>query len=251
MSGVTFQIDDKGIGTLTVDRPEVRNALNWAAMQAFAGAIEQAHQQEDLRALIVTGAGRTFVSGGDLKELKDYTSKEDGLRLATIMGDALARLETLPCPTLAAINGPARGGGAEIAVACDITIIAEDADIGFVHTQLGIITAWGGGQRLLRETGYATAFDLMATGRVLGAQEAFTLQVVNRVVPPGEAYNAARELAKQIAARPPAAMQAVKRVLRNSIAHPEGDAYQAEREEFPALWDSEFRRAQVRKFLDK
>jgi enoyl-CoA hydratase len=251
MSGITFNIDKNGIGTLKVDRPEVRNALDWDAMEAFGQAVQQAEDAPELRALIVTGGGKTFVSGGDLKSLQHYPTKEDGLRLATIMGDALAQLQLLPCPTIAAINGPARGGGAEITVACDMSIMAADADIGFVHTRLGIITAWGGGQRLLREVGYAMALELMTTGRVLNAEEALNLRLVNRVVPAGEAYRASVELAQEIASRPAQAIQAAKRVLRNSISHPQGDAYMAEREEFPLLWDSDYRRAALERFLNK
>jgi enoyl-CoA hydratase len=153
MPEVIFDMDDSGIGTITLNRPEVRNGLNWAAMQSFAETVEQAHERPDLRVLIVTGAGSAFASGGDIAELQNYPSRADGQRLTTIMGDALCRLEALPCPTIAAINGPARGGGAEISLACDMRVIAEDADIGFVQAKLGIVTAWGGGQRLLRAIG--------------------------------------------------------------------------------------------------
>lgn len=250
-NGITFEIDSKGIGTLKVDRPEVRNALDWDAIDAFGEAVQAAEDSPNLRVMIVTGGGKAFVSGGDLKALQHYPNKEDGLRLATSMGDALAQLQLLPCPTIAAINGPARGGGAEITVACDMSIMAEDADIGFVHTRLGIITAWGGGQRLLREVGYAIALELLTTGRVVKPAEAHQLRLVNRVVPAGEAYVEAKKMAEEIASRPPEAIQAAKRVLRNSIAHPQGDAYMAEREEFPLLWDSEYRRAALETFLNK
>ena len=251
MSEIKFEIDAEGIGLLTINRPRVRNALNWAAMHAFADAVEQAHDACDLRALIVTGAGQTFVSGGDVAELQAYPSRADGLRLATLMGDALARLEALPCPTIAALNGPARGGGAEIAVACDLRVMSEDADIGFVQAGLGIVTAWGGGQRLLRAVGYSRALDLLATGRVLSATEALALRLVNAVVSAGDALAAACALARQIAANPSAATQAAKRILRLSLAHTEGLAMEAERDEFPPLWDTEFRREAVRKFLSR
>jgi enoyl-CoA hydratase len=167
------------------------------------------------------------------------------------MGDALARLEALPCPTIAAINGPARGGGAEIALACDLRLMAEDADIGFVQARLGISTAWGGGQRLLRAVGYDRALDLLATGRVVAPAEAQALRLVNGVAPAGEVLTAARRVAEQIAANPPAATQAAKRILRLSLAHTEGLAMEAERAEFPPLWDTEYRRAAVRKFLNR
>jgi len=251
MSEIQFEVDAQGIGLLTFNRPRVRNALNWSAMRAFADAVELAHDACNLRALIVTGAGQTFVSGGDIAELQAYPSRADGLRLATLMGDALARLEALACPTIAALNGPARGGGAEIAVACDMRVMAEDADIGFVQAKLGIVTAWGGGQRLLRAVGYSRALDLLATGRVLSAVEALMLRLVNVIAPVGQALAAARALAEQIAANPPDATQAAKRILRLSLAHTEGLAMESERAEFPPLWDSEFRREAVRKFLNR
>lgn len=256
MSEILFRVDDGGVGTLTINRPQVHNALNWAAMRAFADAVEQAHEATygpngRLRALIVTGSGRSFASGGDVFELQEYPSRADGLRLATQMGDALARLESLPCPTIAAINGSARGGGAEIAVACDMRVIDEHADIGFVQARLGIVTAWGGGQRLLRAVGYARALDLLATGRVIPAAEALVLRLVNMVASAGQALEAARRLAEQVAANPPAATQAAKRILRLSLTHTEGLAMEAERAEFPPLWDTEYRREAVRRFLSK
>ena len=250
MSEIEFEIDAQGVGLLTVNRPQVRNALNWEAMRAFADAVECAHDTPGLRALIVTGAGQSFVSGGDISALQAHPSRADGLRLATIMGDALARLEALPCPTVAALDGPARGGGAEVAVACDLRVMSEEADIGFVHVKLGIVTAWGGGQRLLRAVGYSRALDLLTTGRVLSAHEAHALRLADRVVPPGQVLIAARALAEQIAANPPAAVHAAKRILRVSLAHTEGLAMEAERAEFPPLWDTEFRREAVRKFLN-
>jgi enoyl-CoA hydratase len=271
MTDILFELDARGVGTLTINRPHVRNGLGWAAMRAFADAIEQAHDRAHLDpfrleamrhngahagpahlcALIVTGAGSAFASGGDIAELQDYPTRADGLRLATIMGDALARLEALPCPTIAALNGPARGGGAEIAMACDVRVMDEAADIGFVHSRLGIITAWGGGQRLLRAVGYARALELLATGRVVSAAEALALRLANLVAAAGDALSAARRLAEQIAANPPAATQAAKRILRQGLAHTERLAMEAERAEFPPLWDTEFRRAAVRKFLNR
>jgi enoyl-CoA hydratase len=251
MAEIEFSVDAQSVGQLTVNRPAVRNALNWSAMSAFADAVERAHDTPDLRALVVTGTGNAFISGGDINELQHYPSRADGLRLATGMGDALQRLEALPCPTIAALNGPARGGGAEIAVACDLRVMAEDADIGFVQARLGITTAWGGGQRLLRAVGYARALDLLATGRVLSPAEALALRLINQVTPAGGALAAARELGAQIAAHPPAATQAAKRILRLSLAHTEGLAMESERAEFPPLWDTEYRRAAVRKFLKR
>jgi enoyl-CoA hydratase/carnithine racemase len=186
-----------------------------------------------------------------LNELQHYPTRSDGLRLATIMGEALKRLEALPCPTVAAINGPARGGGAEIAIACDLRTIAEDADIGFVHTRIGIIPAWGGGQRLLRVVGFARALELITTGRVLSGKEAVVLGVANVLTPVGNALMQAKEICRQIASNPPAAVMAAKRALSYGRALPQDEALEAERAEFPALWDTDFRRAAVNRFLTK
>lgn len=251
MQGIEFTIDGQGVGLITVHRPQVRNALNWAAMDAFAQAVEQAHALGNLCALIVAGLGKAFVSGGDLSELQHYPSRADGLHLSQVMGDALARLEALPCPTIAAINGPARGGGAEIAVACDLRVIAEDADIGFVHARLGIVPAWGGGQRLLRLVGYARALELIASGRVLTAGEALAERLADFLSPVGEALATARQVAARFGANPPAAVRAAKRLLRFGLSHANEDAFQAERAEFPWLWDSEYRREAVRRFLSR
>lgn len=250
MSEISFEVDSQGVGMLTVNRPRVRNALSWEAMQGFANVVESIHAHRQLRALIVTGAGEAFIAGGDLSELQHYPTREDGLRLATIMGTALNRLEALPCPTIAALNGPARGGGAEIAVACDIRIMAENASVGFVHTTLGLIPGWGGGQRLLRIVGYPIALELLATGRVLTASEAQALQLINQITPVGQAVTAAQALAAQIAANPPMAVQIAKRVLRFGLIYPQNSALDKERAEFPALWESDFRQAATRKFLD-
>ncbi|MCB9134202.1 MAG: enoyl-CoA hydratase/isomerase family protein [Anaerolineales bacterium] len=251
MAELDFTIDENGIGTLIVNRPHVRNAFNWATMEAFAELVEHLHDEADLRALIVTGMGKAFVSGGDLSELQHYPLPEHGERLAKIMGDALKRFEELPFPTIAAINGPARGGGAEVAMACDLRVIAEDATIGFVHSRLGIITAWGGGQRLLRTVGYARALELLTTGRILGASETLALGLVNGIAPEDGSLETAHVLAQQIATNPNDCIRATKRFLRVGLTEPEPIAFAVERAEFPALWDTEFRRKAVQKFLNK
>ena len=250
MQGIEFALDPHGIATLTVDRPEVRNALDWDAMRAFADAVGRAIKLPDLRALIVTGAGATFVSGGDLKALESYTRRRDGMRLAVIMGKALQYLRALPCPTIAAINGPAIGGGAEIAAACDQRVIDEGASIGFVHARLGITTAWGGARYLLQLVGYPMALDLLATGRVLGAQEAKEIGLVDHVTAPGGAMQTARDLAQQMAQHPVEAVRAAKRLLRFGLANPLV-ARHAEWRLFASLWDTEFRRQAVARFLNR
>jgi enoyl-CoA hydratase/carnithine racemase len=226
----------QGITTLKINRPEALNALTWEAMEAFAAAVEDLHRRDDAKVLIVHGEGPAFCSGGDLFELHQYSEFEDGVRLATIMGQALQRLEDLPFPTIAAIEGPALGGGAELALSCDLRVMADDASLGMMHVRLAISPAWGGGQRLMRLVGYSRALEWMTAARVLNADQALAHNIVNRVVPPASSYPAAVELAESIARHDPAAVRAIKRLLRAGLSQTATDAALAERTEFPALW---------------
>ena len=236
MHPIEVHIPDNGIGTLTLNRPSVRNALNWEAMYAFAEAVEVAHNSPDLQALIVTGSEGAFCAGGDLYELDRYPSRLDGVRLTTIMGDALDRLEELPCPTIAAIEGPAMGGGAEIALACDLRVMAESAILGLMHVRLAICPAWGGGQRLMRLVGYARALAWLAAGRVLSAAETLACHLTNLLTPDGQALKGALELATSITRNDSSAVQAIKRILRAGLTLPSAEAAAAERSELPDLW---------------
>jgi len=229
----------ENISVIEVSRPQVRNALDWAAMDDFAAAVESAYDDEILRALIVTGAGGAFIAGGDLKALHATSSAEDGWRLSRVMTTALNRLEALPCPVIAAINGSARGGGGEIALACDLRVIAEDANLAFVQITLGLIPGWGGGQRLLRLVGYSRALEWLLTGRVLSAQEMLAHGLANQIVPEGEAYSHALELARDICSNPPAAVKAIKGTLRVGVTIPAASAAAHEQSQFPPLWASE------------
>lgn len=249
MPDIEFRVENE-VGTLTVNRPKVHNALDWKAMEAFSELVEKAHSLRGLRALIVTGAGQSFVSGGDLKDLANYPKRRDGLRLASIMGKALERLRSLPMPTIAVINGPARGGGAEIAVACDLRIIAEEADIGFVHARLGITTAWGGARYLLQLVGYPKALELLSTARVLSALESKDIGLVDHIAPRGQAMHSALELAAEIAQHPLEAVRGAKRLLRFAVAFPEVSKH-AERRLFARLWESDFRLQAVKRFLNR
>jgi enoyl-CoA hydratase/carnithine racemase len=225
-----------GIGAVTIRRPQARNALTWDAMQAFAAAIERAHQDSELSALIVTGEGVAFCAGGDLFELNAYPTRADGARLSAIMASALDRLEALPCPTIAAMEGPALGGGAEIALACDFRVMGEGATFGMMHVRLGLTPAWGGGQRLLRAVGYARALEWLTVGRVLSAAEAWEIGLIQRIAPPGGAYDAAYGLAGSIATNDRETVRSAKLVLQAGLRSTPEEAMRTERNEFPTRW---------------
>jgi enoyl-CoA hydratase/carnithine racemase len=237
MASILFEVLDDEIGVITMNRPKARNALTWEAMESFSEAIDNAYAyQQDLRALVVTGAEGAFCAGGDLFELDGYPTRLDGARLAAIMGEALTRLDALPIPTLAAMEGPALGGGAEVALACDIRVMAEGATIGMMHVRLGICPAWGGGQRLLRLVGYSRALEWMAAGRIFTAEEAMAYGLANHLAPEGGALDSAMDLAAAFGRQDPQAVRAIKRLARAGIELPPIQAAEAERAEFPDLW---------------
>lgn len=226
------------IGVIRVNRPHVRNALDWNAMESFAHHIENAYQQ-NLRALIVTGADNTFIAGGDLTVLHHARSLADGERLSRIMTNALNRLESLPFPVIAAMNGATRGGGAEIALACDMRVMAEDATFGLVQINLGLIPGWGGAHRLLRLIGYSRSLELLTSGRILSAEEMHSLGLVNTIAPPSSAYEVALKLAHQITAKSPAAIKSLKAILTAGTMCSYTMAARLEQDTFPTLWASE------------
>jgi enoyl-CoA hydratase/carnithine racemase len=242
---------DAGIMVIKVDRPQVRNALDWETMDEFVGCIDSAYQKREISALILTGTNDTFISGGDLRALATYTSEDDGRRLSNIMSSALTRLEGLPCLTIAAVNGPARGGGVEIALACDLRVLSANADLGFVQISMGLSPGWGGGQRLLRLVGYSHALEWLASGSILTAQEAFTYGLANQVTPEGEAINAATEIAHKVASQPPEVVKAIKYILRAGMLLPKEIAEVIETEVFSQLWAQAEHLQAVERFLKR
>lgn len=240
-----------GVAILTIDRPEVKNALSLPTIEALSEVVERLARDPSLRAVLVTGAGGVFISGGDLKDFLSLDDSEAGKRMARRMQSVLARLEALEVPVIAAIEGVALGGGAEVALACDIRIASESARIAFRQVSLGIMVGWGGGQRLLRLIGRSRALRLLLTGVTLTAEEALQIGLVDEVVPAGEALQAALSLARRIAAQPEAAVRATKRALHygGEMSREEAAAFEAEC--FGRLWGSPDHREAVAALMEK
>ncbi|WP_416969665.1 enoyl-CoA hydratase/isomerase family protein [Streptomyces sp. 4F14] len=193
---VELELQD-GLAVVTIDRPHARNAIDPATMGELEKALDAA---EGAHALVVTGAGeKAFVSGGDLKELAKLRTLEEAAGMALRMRALCERIALFPGPVVAALNGHAFGGGAEVAVAADIRVAADDVRIGFNQTTLAIVPAWGGAERLARLVGPARALLLAGTGRILGAVEAERLGLVDVVLPRGEFAAGWRELALSLA----------------------------------------------------
>ena len=191
---------DHGLAVLTIDRPHARNAISLDTMDQLEKALDAA---EGASALAITGAGdRAFVSGGDLKELAAIRTEEDAAAMAWRMRSICDRLAGFPAPVIAALNGHALGGGAEVAVAADIRLAADDIKIGFNQVALEIMPAWGGAERLAALVGKSRALLLAGTGTVLDAAEAERLGLVDRVLPRSEFDDGWRQVARALANRP-------------------------------------------------
>ncbi len=207
--GVRLDVDGH-VTVLTVDRPKARNAIARATMREIADALDGV-AASDARVLVVTGGGdRVFMAGGDLKELAAIRTLEGATEMAEDMRTVLDRLATLPVPVLAAVNGDAYGGGAELTVACDIRIAAAPVRCGFNQVTLGIMPAWGGVERLTALVGRGRALQLMTTGQVIDADAARDLGLFDEVVPREEFESRWRAVAAQIARAPRDALVGIK-----------------------------------------
>jgi len=219
-----------GIRTLTVDRPEKLNALNASVLDALDARIREAEADQTLRCLIVTGAGeKAFIAGADIGELVKLTPL-DGREHARRGQAVVERIENLPIPSIAAINGYAYGGGLELALACTLRVASENARMGLPETSLGILPGYGGTQRLARLLGTSRAAELILTSeKGITAADAGRLGLVNRVVAAGQALAAAMDLALAIVKNGPIACRYALEAIRRGREMPlsEGLAYEA------------------------
>ena len=224
---VVLQLDD-GLAVVTIDRPHARNAIALATMDELEKAIDGA---AGARALVITGAGdRAFVSGGDLKELSAIRTVEAASAMAWRMRGICDQLANFPAPVIAAVNGHAFGGGAEVAVAADIRVAADDITIGFNQVNLAIMPAWGGAERLATLVGRGRALLLAGTGTVLDAAEAERVGLLDVVLPRADFENGWRTLARSLATVPAGE---IKRVTSG------GASAEAAVQAFAQLWVSD------------
>lgn len=238
--GIEFHVEEKGLAILRVNRPGARNALNWAAQEAFAAAVTAVSQAAAIRALIITGAGdKAFVAGGDLKELRAHPEPEAGARLNRVMGTALAQLTELPIPVIAAVNGDAFGGGCEILTACDLRLAAAHARFSFAQVKVGLTSGWGGTGRLVRLIGQSRAMELLLTARLIDAAEAHRLGLIHRLAPAGEdALQTARAWAAELLTLPQQALAFTKELVQTASHATLVETYWQETKLFTKLWAS-------------
>jgi len=238
------------VATLTINRPEKRNALDAPTRTAIVAALDALERDPAVRAVIVTGAGdKAFIAGADIAEFEGRAPVEQ----FRVMSEwsVYQAADRFPKPIIAAVNGFCLGGGCEFAMACDIRIAADSARFGQPEINLGIIPGGGGTQRLPRLVGLGNAFRLLYTGDLIDAAEALRIGLVDDVVPAAELMARARALADKIATKSPVALSLMKEAVRASVRAPLEEGLRQEITLFGLAFSSDDKREGVAAFLSK
>jgi enoyl-CoA hydratase len=249
-SDVQLEID-AGVAVVTIDRPEARNAIGFATIDALGAAVDGV-ADSGAAVLVMRGSGdRAFVSGGDIKELGSIRTHEAAVAMASRVRRLLDRVAAFPVPVIAALNGHALGGGAEVAIAADVRIAADDVTIGFNQARLGIMPAWGGAERLAQTIGRGRAILAIATGEVYDASSAERLGLVDLVVPRQSFEEEWRRLAGRIAETAAGTSRAVKSVIDAAISTVHPHLEDGATDAFARLWTAEAHWAAVDAFSER
>jgi len=238
-----------GVALITLDRPEVLNALDYQTLRELVEALEALDSDESVRCIVITGAGdRAFAAGADIKEMADATPVTLGVANIFARWERIRRVRT---PIIAAVVGYALGGGCELAMACDMVVAADDAVFGQPEIKIGVMPGAGGTQRLTRALGKAKAMELILTGRSLPAREAEAHGLVTRVVAREETLGAALELARDVAAMPPLAVRAAKEAVNRAFELSLEAGLEFERRNFFLLFSSDDQKEGMAAFVEK
>lgn len=212
---VLFSVDE-GVGWITLNRPEKLNAFADRMRRELVDVVDRAAHDGDVRVLVISGAGRAFCAGADIAYLRELvaTGNWDDARALVEAGNTLvSTIRALPKPVIAAVNGSAAGGGANLALACDLRVASDRASLGQTFNRIGLHPDWGGTYFLPRLVGPAKALEIILTGEMVDAQEALRIGLFNRVVPHDQLLEETRALARLLAAKPPVAVALAKRAV--------------------------------------
>jgi enoyl-CoA hydratase len=239
------------VATVTIDRPQARNALDAPTLRELLAAFEALAASPLLRCVILTGAGdKSFVAGADIKQMAGLGPREARAfaELGHDLGDAI---EALSAPVIAAVGGYALGGGCELALACDFIYASATARFGQPEVNLGVIPGFGGTQRLARRVGIGQARELIYTGAIISAEEALRIGLVNAVVEPEQLMARVRAVADTIVRKAPLAIADAKRAMRRGADMPLPQAHELERQLFAGLFATADQKEGMQAFLDK
>lgn len=243
---------EKGIVKLTINRPEVRNALNAATRQEIRNAIDEIEKDGDVRVVIITGAGeKAFVSGADITAFKDATPIVMEESASTLGQQLFSNIENLSVPVIAMINGFCLGGGLELAMCCDIRIASDNAKFGQPEINIGLFPGAGGTQRLPRLIGWGKAKELIYTGKIIDAAEAERISLVDRVVPPEKLEEEVNQLAETIASKSPLIIKLAKKAINRGMYTDLAAGLAYEKANFALCFATEDRKEGVAAFLEK
>ena len=249
MSFVAFE--QRGpIGVLTMNRPEALNALNEQVLRDLDAALDAVEANDEVLVVILTGAGRSFVAGADIGQMKDLTPVQ-AKKFGSYGNQVFLKLENFPKPVIAAVNGFALGGGCELSMACDIRLASEKAKFGQPEVGLGITPGFGGTQRLPRRVGVAKAKELIFSGKQIGAEEAKRIGLVNEVYAAEELLNKAVEMAKSFTANAPIAVKYSKACIDRGMQMDIDNGIALENELFAMCFATEDQKEGMGAFLEK
>ena len=245
-------LEKKGsVAIALINRPKALNALNSEVLNDLNTLVDEVNADPEIRVLILTGSGeKAFVAGADIGEMSTLT-KAEGEAFGKKGNNAFRKLETLPIPVIAAVNGYALGGGCELAMSCDIRICSETAVFGQPETGLGITPGFGGTQRLARLVGPGMAKQLIYSARNIKADEALRIGLVNAVYPAEELLPAAEKLAETIAKNAPIAVRSCKRAINEGLELPMDEAIVLEEKLFGGCFETEDQKEGMGAFLEK
>jgi enoyl-CoA hydratase len=252
VTGAGLRISVEGrVATVTIDRPDVLNALNTALLEELLATLGDLGGDPGVGVVVLTGEGeRSFIAGADIKEMAGKTPLE--ARAYSELGQEIAhRLETMRKPTIAAVNGYALGGGCEMALACDMRLASENAQFGQPEINLGIIPGWGASQRLARATNIGYAKELILTGRMVDAPEAFERGLVQHVYPPAELMPATMRLAAEMASKSPVALYYAKEATNRALHGDIGGNLVHEADLYSLMFSTDDAREGLNAFVEK
>lgn len=239
---------EAGYAIVQFNRPEVLNALNMKLMEELVDALETLDKDDDIRCIIITGNEKAFAAGADIKEMANATAVEMLVRDQFARWDRIRKIKK---PLIAAVSGFALGGGCELAMTCDIIIASETAKFGQPEINIGVMPGAGGTQRLTRAVGKAKAMEIVLTGKMLSAQEALQWRLINKVVPVEYYLQEAKDLAKEIASKPPVAVRLAKEAVLKAFDTTIESGLEFERKNFYLLFSSEDQKEGMKAFVEK
>jgi 2-(1,2-epoxy-1,2-dihydrophenyl)acetyl-CoA isomerase len=243
-----------GVGTLTLNRPDKLNAFAGTMRQEIAAAVRELAADDRVRVIVITGAGRAFCAGADIGYMKDLTASGDVAAFRGLVEagrEVVTAIRATPKPVIASVNGPAAGGGANLALACDLRIASDKAAMGQTFSRIGLHPDWGGTFFLPRLVGAAKALELIFSADIVPADEALRLGLFSRVVPHDQLAAVTREVALGLAAKPPRALALAKKAIHASDRHTLDDQLDMELAHQLACFQSEDAREGLTAFLDK